>query len=60
MSTNTIDLSTLPAPSVVEPLSYESIFSAALTSLQARDAAFTALVESDPAYKLLQEFAYQG
>lgn len=54
-----IDLSTLPAPSVVEPLDYEAILSAMLTDLQARDPAFTALVESDPAYKILEVAAYR-
>lgn len=54
-----IDLSTLPAPSVVEPLDYETILAAMLTDLQARDPAFTALVESDPAFKILEVAAYR-
>jgi phage-related baseplate assembly protein len=54
-----IDLSTVPAPNVVEALSYETIFAAMLADLQARDTAFTALVESDPAYKILEVAAYR-
>jgi phage-related baseplate assembly protein len=54
-----IDLSRLPPPSVVEALDFESIFAAMLADLLARDSAFTALVESDPAYKILQVAAYR-
>ena len=54
-----IDLSTVPAPNVVEALSYETILAAMLADLQARDSAFTALVESDPAYKILEVAAYR-
>lgn len=60
MSTfTTIDLSTLPAPSVVEPLSFETIFAEMLADLQDRDETFSALVESDPAYKILEVAAYR-
>jgi len=55
----TVNLSALPAPDIVEPLDFEAIFSAMLADLQARDSAFTALVESDPAYKILQVAAYR-
>lgn len=54
-----IDLSTLAAPSVVETLDFEVIFSQMLADLQARDPAFTALLESDPAYKILEVCAYR-
>lgn len=54
-----IDLSTLPPPDVVEALSYETILAGMLADLQARDPAFTALVESDPAYKILEVAAYR-
>lgn len=54
-----VDLSQLPAPAVVETLAYETIFAAMLTQLQALDPSFTALVESDPVYKLLQVSAYR-
>lgn len=54
-----IDLSRLPAPNVVEALDFEAIFQAMLSDLRARDPAFSALVESDPAYKILQVAAYR-
>lgn len=56
---NAIDLSALPAPSIVETLDFETIFSEMLADLQARDSTFTALVESDPAYKVLEVAAYR-
>ena len=60
MSTNApIDLSTLPAPAVVEVLSFETILAQMVADLQARDPAFTALVESDPAFKILEVAAYR-
>lgn len=54
-----VDLSQLPAPNVVEELDFEAIFSAMLADLQARDSTFGALVESDPAYKILEVSAYR-
>lgn len=54
-----IDLSSLEAPDVVETVSYETILAAMLADLQARDTSFTALVESDPAYKILEVAAYR-
>lgn len=54
-----INLSTLPPPNVVEPLSFETIFNEMLVDLKARDSAFTALVESDPAFKILEVAAYR-
>lgn len=54
-----IDLSALPAPAVVEQLDYEVILAAMLADLKARDLAFSALVESDPAYKILEVAAYR-
>lgn len=54
-----IDLSNLPAPTIVETLDFETILAAMLADLQARDATFDALVESDPAYKILEVAAYR-
>jgi phage-related baseplate assembly protein len=54
-----VDLSRLPAPQVVEALSFETILAEMLADLRARDPAFTATVESDPAYKILQVAAYR-
>lgn len=60
MSTFTaIDISKLPAPDVVEEIDFETIFSEMLADLQARDSSFTALTESDPAYKILQVAAFR-
>lgn len=59
MEFTAIDLSKIPAPDIVEALNFESIFSAMLVDLQARDATFTALLESDPAYKILEVAAYR-
>jgi phage-related baseplate assembly protein len=55
----TVNLSQLPAPDVVETLDYEAILAAMLADLVARDPVFTALVESDPAYKILEVAAYR-
>ncbi len=55
----TVNLSQLPAPDVVEQLDYEVILATMLADLQARDPAFTALVESDPAFKILEVAAYR-
>lgn len=58
-----VDLSQLPAPTVVETLSFEAIFAARLASYialtEAAGETYTALVESDPVYLLLQESAYR-
>jgi len=54
-----IDLSKLPAPQAVEELSAEDVFAGMLEDLQNRDSTFNALVESDPAYKILLVAAYR-
>lgn len=54
-----VDLSTLAAPSIVETLDFETIVAAMLADLQSRDTTFTALLESDPAYKVLEVCAYR-
>lgn len=54
-----IDLSGIPAPDVVETLSYETILAEMLADLKSRDNTFTATVESDPAYKILEVAAYR-
>lgn len=55
----TVNLSLLPAPDVIEALDYETILAAALADLVARYPSFTALVESDPAFKVLEVAAYR-
>jgi phage-related baseplate assembly protein len=54
-----VDLSQLAPPDVVEQLEFEAIKAAMLADLQARDSTFTALVESDPAYKVIEVCAYR-
>lgn len=54
-----VDLSRLPAPQVVEPLSFEAIFAAMLADFQNRYPQFSATVESDPVMKALEVGAYQ-
>lgn len=57
-----VDLSQLPAPNVVETLSYEQIFAARLAQYialtEAAGQTYTALVESDPVFILIQATAY--
>lgn len=54
-----VNLADIPAPTIIETLDFETIFAAMLANLQALDPAFTALVESDPAYKILEVAAYR-
>ncbi|WP_296652886.1 baseplate J/gp47 family protein [Paraburkholderia sp.] len=54
-----VDLSTLPPPQIIDPLDFDTIFADMLTDLMSRDTTFSALVESDPTYKVLQVAAYR-
>ena len=54
-----VDLSRLPAPDVIEQIDFEVLLASALANLRALDPAFTALTESDPAYKVLQVCIYR-
>jgi phage-related baseplate assembly protein len=54
-----VDLSRLPAPAIVEQLSFETILAGMVADLQVRFPGFTALVESDPAFKILEVAAYR-
>lgn len=54
-----VDLSRLPAPAVVEPLNFEAILSAMVSDLVKREPTYTALLESDPAFKILEVCAYR-
>lgn len=62
-ASNVIDLSNLPVPQIVEQISFDDIVSQMLADLQARMVAagqpFTALLESDPAYKIIEVCAYR-
>ncbi|QEK90179.1 baseplate assembly protein [Wolbachia endosymbiont of Chrysomya megacephala] len=46
-------------PNIIEPLSFEEIFSRMKEELINRDTSFTALVESDPAIKILEVAAWR-
>ncbi|MFB9136714.1 baseplate J/gp47 family protein [Vibrio olivae] len=52
------DLSSLPAPSLLEEISYETILSEMVDRLVSVNPEFSALVESDPAYQVLEVAAY--
>lgn len=54
-----VDLSKLPFPNAVEVLDFEVILAEMLADYQSRDPSFSALVESDPAYKVLEVAAYR-
>ncbi len=59
MTFTAIDLSRVPAPHVVETLSAEQILAEMLDDLLDRYPEFSALVESEPAIKLLEVAAYR-
>ena len=52
-------LSSLPIPNIIEHLDYESILSRMKEELVTRDPTFTALIESDPAIKILEICAWR-
>jgi len=54
-----VDLSRLPKPQVVETLDFDTIKADVLAEFQSRYGDFDALVESDPAMKLMEVFAYK-
>ena len=53
------DLASLPTPAVIETLSFETIFSELQTEFQSRYPDYSALLASDPAFKLLEVAAYR-
>lgn len=59
ISTTAVDLSQLPAPTIVEQLDFEAIRDAMLADVAARFPDFSATVESDPVYKLVEACAYR-
>ena len=54
-----VTLANLPAPTIIQQVNYQVIFSQILSTFQTLNPAFTAVVEGDPAYMLLQVLAYQ-
>ena len=53
------DLASLPAPAVIESLSFETIFEELQAEFQSRYPDYSALLASDPAVKLLEVAAYR-
>ncbi|WP_019833767.1 baseplate assembly protein [Sphingomonas sp. PR090111-T3T-6A] len=58
-SAPTVDLSSLPPPTVVAPLSFEAILANLIADFRTRLPDFDALLESDPISKLMEAFAYR-
>ncbi|AOH86568.1 baseplate assembly protein [Sphingomonas panacis] len=58
---SSVDLSRLPAPTVVEQLDYETVYAELLAYVQSPGVlpSFDATVDSDPAVKILQVFAWR-
>lgn len=54
-----VDLSRLPAPDLIEVLSYEEIFARNVAMFKELYPAFDATVESDPLVKVIQLFSYK-
>lgn len=54
-----VDLAQLPFPDAIEALDFETILAEMIADLQSRDETFNALVESDPAFKVLEVCAYR-
>ncbi|MFB9149522.1 baseplate assembly protein [Roseovarius ramblicola] len=54
-----VDLTQLAPPDIVQEIDFEQVLAAMLADLRARDPDFDALVESDPAFKLLEVAAWR-
>lgn len=50
----TIDFSSIPDPTIIEPLDFETILAAMIADLQARDPSYSEILESDPGIKILE------
>lgn len=50
----TIDFSSIPDPTIIEELDYETILQAMIADLQARDPSYSEILESDPGVKILE------
>jgi phage-related baseplate assembly protein len=59
VSTTAVDLSRLPAPTLIEELSFEALYAEHLALYRASNPTFDAVVESDPVIKALQIGAYR-
>lgn len=49
-----IDFATIPLPTIIEELDFETILAEMLADLQLRDPAYTEILESDPGVKILE------
>jgi phage-related baseplate assembly protein len=58
-SSTTVDLSRLPAPDVIELLDFDTIYAAMAADMAKLFPGFSALVDSDPAVKVMQLCAYR-
>ena len=58
-SSTAVDLSRLPAPTVIEQLSFDTVHAANLALAQQLIPGFDAIVPSDPAVKLLEVWSYR-
>jgi phage-related baseplate assembly protein len=56
---DTLDLSRLPPPTVVEQISFETIRDDMIADLQARLPSFDTILESDPVIKLIEVAAFR-
>ncbi len=54
-----IDFSKIPVPDIVEALDFEGVLADIVADFRTRFPEFDALVESDPAIKLMEAFAYR-
>lgn len=59
LSPTVVDLSRLPAPAIVEQLGFDAILAAMVADLRVRLPTFDAILDSDPAMKILQVAAYR-
>jgi phage-related baseplate assembly protein len=50
----TIDFSSIPDPTIIEALDFETILAAMIADLQARDPSYSEILESDPGIKILE------
>lgn len=59
LTPNHVDMSQLPAPTIIETLSFEDIFEELLVDFKSKDPTYDALVESDPVIIALECAAYR-
>lgn len=53
------DLTSVPPPDAIQPISYETILADMLAYMRAQNAIFTTIKESDPGYTILEACAYK-